>query len=176
MIRSSSSFPCHEPARSLYLKENCRRDVQWGQVLELSRDVGLGGCGERLSIFPPHCLEAKQGKKEKKKALLPVLGGNSPVLQGISCSQDLPGPRTPICTLLLATVPPPLNYLSLRRQRWISPGLPALQDVNEAFNHLVFLLLWLLFISVCRNQRNARAWKKAAIERLYLLFAPMMGN
>lgn len=52
---------------------------------------------------------------------------------------------------------------------------PLLQDVNEAFNHLVFLLHWLLFISVCRNQRNTQAWKKAAIEHLYLVLPPWWG-
>lgn len=61
------------------------------------------------------------------------------------------------------------------RDKAAEASLP-LRGVNEAFNHLLFLLLCLLFISVCRNHRNTGAWQKAAIERLWLLFAPMMGN
>lgn len=107
-----------------------------------------------------------RGGEEKKDFSL-HFGAKPSYFVNVSCSLDLPLGKG---SHLHPEISAPLNSLRLFGTRDKSAvASPPLRGVNEAFNHSLFLLLCLLFIWVCRNQRNAGAWQKAAIERLCVI-------
>lgn len=111
------------------------------------------------------CPKAKG--EENKKHFSPHVGAKPSNFINASWPLDLPGQGSPHLHAKISTPPNSFGLFGTRDKS--GEASPPLRGVNEAFNHLLFLLLCLLFISVCRNQRNAGAWQKAAIERLCVI-------